>query len=263
MRLLKQVSIITLLLAFSPGTPCQQSPHTVRRDSDAMTLITKVLSAAGGVAGANSISDVTGTGKVTFYWADQEVSGSATLKSRAGEQLKLEAVLAGGKPRWTVSRGAGVFVDIADTKHRIPVVDAKSLAMLMVPLTYLTKAIENTDVSIEFLGIVDHAGRQLQEVKIETLGVMAETDPIPGHTKCVFVDPNTQRIFSILDYTWVPENPRIQISHEVVYTDYKVIQGVLIPTSISNFVSEQRTWDLQLDSISLNGGLSESEFEVE
>src|ERR1700694_1891739 len=104
---------LTVILAFVLSsslllpTAAQQSPtlstQSVQRDPQALTILSQALSAAGGVASIAGLRDVTATGTITYFWADQQVPGSVTLKGRGLAQFRLDAILAAGPRSFVVN----------------------------------------------------------------------------------------------------------------------------------------------------------------
>lgn len=239
----------------------QQAGSTPPRDSQALSLISGFLSASGGANAINGATDFSASGNVVFHWADQDVSGTATLKIRGMNQLKLETTVPDGHPTWVVNEGAGKFVDSQGNIHPIPVRDAQSLASSILPLAYLARVVADERVGVTYLGLVNHNGLQVQQIDLR--GFASDRDPSRFHEfrRSLFMDPNTGSLLSILDET--ATEGLAKVPHEVRYTNYKTVQGVTLPMSISDFVGGQNTFDLQLQQVSFSSGVSSSEFGVD
>ncbi len=57
---------------------------TASSDPQAVALLNQALSAAGGVPALAAIADFKATGTNTYYWAGQQVAGTATVLSTEG-----------------------------------------------------------------------------------------------------------------------------------------------------------------------------------
>lgn len=250
------------VVLLAPGQlAAQQAAPTPARDSQALALISGFLNASGGASAINEARDFSASGKIVFHWADEDVSGTATLKCRGMNQLKLEATLPDGHPRWIINEGAGRFVDLQGDSHPIPVRDAQSLASSIFPLMYLARVVSDERVAVGDMGVVDYNGTKAHEIEIRGLASDRNPNRINEFRRFVFIDPNTGMLLSILDESWT--GGLVQVTHEVRYADFAVVQGIMVPMSISDFVGGQHTFDLKLQQVSFHSGLGSSEFDVE
>jgi outer membrane lipoprotein-sorting protein len=59
-----------------------------------------------------------------------------------------------------------------------------------------------------------------------------------------------------------PENQAtVDYPHEVQFSDYRLVNGVLAPFSITEKNSHQRTSTVQIDHMTFNQGLQDSDFQ--
>jgi outer membrane lipoprotein-sorting protein len=50
------------------------------------------------------------------------------------------------------------------------------------------------------------------------------------------------------------------ITHEVIFSNFAIVSGLKVPLSIVEKLGGQKTWSLQLNSVTFNNGLDASIF---
>jgi hypothetical protein len=211
----------------------------------------------------SNLGEISASGNITFHWTDEDVIGTATVKASGARQLRLEAAVPNGHPIWIAHAGGGKFVDLGGTSHTMPVRDAWSFASLLSPFSYLLEAAADNRLGIKYDGLVDHAGKQLLEIEIQGFSTSAGAGLVLDFRRCVFVDPSTNVVLSVADETWPQGVGTKKILHEIIYSNYQTVQGVTLPSSISDYVAGQNTFDLQLTQISATSTVTDSDFSVD
>ncbi len=102
-RILSFVFPIVLIASVPVAAAAQTS------DPQAVAILQQALIAAGGTRGLATIQDFTATGTITYFWAGQQVAGTATVKARGADQFRIDANLAQGTRSHAVSRGRGAL----------------------------------------------------------------------------------------------------------------------------------------------------------
>src|SRR5258708_10191611 len=86
----------------------QQTAHpAIQRDDQAVTVLRNAVSAAGSAELLGAVRDFKGSGKITYYWAGEEVQGDVTVLGRGTTQFRLDASLPEGVRSLTVNGGDG------------------------------------------------------------------------------------------------------------------------------------------------------------
>ncbi len=89
------ITIISVFLFLNLPTIAQaQESEQPTRDPQALAVLTQAVSAAG--KSALSVEDFTATGSITYYWAGEEVKGSAVIRGKGAEQFSMEVLPAYG-----------------------------------------------------------------------------------------------------------------------------------------------------------------------
>lgn len=234
------------------------------KDPRAVATLTQVLNAAGGAAAIRAVQDFTATGSITYYWAGDEVRGTATLRGKGISAFRLDAALPSGARSWFVLNGDGKLRDTDGNVTDIPLHNALGLAALSVPLQRVAANANDASFSIYDKGVVQMGGQQFRQIRFEQ-PVPAKTDPDGSigrlGTFDLFIDPLSNLIVGLHDQTHPVVSMNIDIPRALYFSDYRSVNGVLMPFSISEWIGGQRVWSLQLTSITVNTGLTEADFQ--
>ena len=249
--------ITALLLA------CITCAGQVSQDPQAVAEINTSINASGGIPAISAISDFTATGNITYYWATQNVQGTVTLKALGTSNFRSDAVLPSGTQSWAVTNNSGTLVDTAGTRTTIPFYNAVNIGILSWRMPNLIAALSNSSATISYLGSVQSDAGQAIQVHFQ---VTDPTNPDPStatfNTIDYFFDPTTNLLIESIDTTYPSTNFSNGLPHEIVYSNYQNVDGVMIPFSVVEKISNQETWSVQLTGISFNTGLALSDFQL-
>lgn len=260
------VLILTFILCIplagqqTPPTSTQQA----QRDPQALTVVTQAISAAGGQAALSEIQDFAGTGTVTFNWAGEAVQGNATVKGRGIRQFRLDASLPDGVQTWAVNNGQAFKKESDGTVTQVPYYNAMSFESLTHPCAHLLAAFQDSSVSISYVGLETMSGNQVHHIRIQTVVAPSQN---PGgirsklSRKDFIIDAATLSIIAIQDVTHPPDQVTKDYPHELRFSEYQKVSGVLVPFSITEISSGQPTFTIQLNQINFNTGLSDADFQ--
>ena len=229
----------------------------------ARAIITEALSSVGGSAVAG-VKDFTGSGDITFYWAGKEVTGTAQVKARGTEQFRMDVNIPGGTRSWAVSHGTGALKDTGGKLSTIPPHNAIALGSLTFPYLQLIAVSNDKATRAEDLGDVAVQGRTFHKLFLhrDVNSKMGADNPVNHLLDAeYFFDPDTHLLSSVQNETHPVPTMTRNVLHEVQFSDYRSINGVMVPFLITERLGGQRTWTLQLSSIEFNTGLSESDFQ--
>ncbi|MCI0540336.1 MAG: DUF4292 domain-containing protein [Verrucomicrobiales bacterium] len=257
-------SVLPVALAFSAFPVIAQDLS--QRDPRAVDVLTQAVGAAGGLGRVRDIQDFKASGTITYYWADEEVHGAVTMRGRGTRHFRLDAILPTGERSWAVSDGEGSLRDDKGNTTAIPYHNAVNLGSLTFPLVHLAFALEEHSLSVEYLGLTTRDDRATHHFRMRQLsgrGSEAEDHDIAKLTsREYFIDAITLQLVSSVDMVYPQRDPSNGHPREILFADYRSIDGVLVPFSITETVARQRTWTIQLNEISFNTGLQDIDFEV-
>lgn len=247
-----------------PVVACQlalgQQQQTPVRDAQGISILGQVLTAAGGSAAVAAINDYTGTGSVTYYSRTPN-EGSVTLQGSGAHEFRLDASLSGGERSWIVNGSSSYLKNPDGSTTTLPSQNTVRFANNMFPLLAVLRAVQEPSLNVSYDGVVSHDGLQLDEV---TIRQNFQNDPTGALAKTaqehIFIDPQALTVYSIEDYAYAKTGPG-EYPHEIQFGNYQSVSGLLVPFSISESISGQKTLSIQLNQMKFNSGLTERDFE--
>src|SRR5258706_1489110 len=257
--------------AQTPITPPSDQTATtlppVPKDPQAVSLLNQALTAAGGTTAIKGVTDYTATGNVTYHW-NPEAQGTVTVRGLGLGQLRVDATLPSGVHSSVVSEGQTTTKaeDGTLSKYPPPYPMPRSAAFpyqppmfpgcLALPHTQLTVVLNAPRFSISYKGIVQVDGHAVHDIQAQAvLPGQAQPGSVDEyHTADYFIDTSTVQLVMIQDV--VPKH----VVHQIRYSDYRAVSGVLVPFSIGEEMGGQKTWEILLDQASFNTGLQDTAF---
>ncbi|MGC2829402.1 MAG: hypothetical protein WB994_07170 [Candidatus Acidiferrum sp.] len=264
MRVARFVFFGSLVFLASSQLDGQQN-IAAQRDPQALSILTQVLAASGGSVALSSVQDFTGSGTITNYWAGAEVKAPVTLRSKGPQECRLDANLPEGTKSWAVSYGQGSLQEPSGEKTSIPFSNSWNLGYLSAPQLAFLAALNDSSISVVQVTQPIIGNRQVYDIRLQKS--FANQDDPTGElskwtTKDYFVDPTTLTIVATQDAAYSNDSPRHSFKHQVAFSDYRSVNGVLFPFAIAETIEGQQTWSIQLSSITLNNGLTDSIFQL-
>ncbi len=264
MRFPRLVSFGLALLLLSAPLPAQQSPPP-QRDPQAITVLSQTVNAAGGLTAVSAIQDYTATGTVTYLWAGQPVQGTVTLRQKGADEFRLDANLQSGIRSWAVSYGAGSVKETDGSAHPVGFANALKLGALTFPLAEIYTDLQDSSTTLIYMGSTQIAGRTVQQIHAQR-NFSPQSDPDGSLSKLrardLFIDSSNLQLILIRDILYPPQSFTANYQHEISFSDYRTVNGLLVPFTISEKIAGQQTWIIQLSQTSFNSGLSDSDFQI-
>lgn len=259
------IFVLSGLFFLSQRLNSQQTSATIPRDPQAVTLLQQAVAAMGGSNAIGGVQDFTGSGSITYYWAGTEVSGPVTLRGKSGQEFRLDANVPQGTRSWAVSGGEGSLQEPTGQKSSIPFSNSWNLANLNAPCLALVAALNDPSFSIVIAGQPVIGGKQLYDLRLQK-SFGATDDPSGSLSKWsqrdYLIDPATLTVVAAQDTQYSNDSPRHSFRHQIAFSDYRAVNGALFPFSITETIEGQQTWAIQLSSITLNSGLTDSTFQL-
>jgi hypothetical protein len=239
--------------------------NSVQRDQQALAILAQTIAAAGGRYLIASLQDVTETGTATFH-LEQEVTGSVSVKERGLHQIKVDADLPEGR-RSTVVNGAGGSLTEPDGQFRpINRQICADLGSLTFPYLPVLEAIDDSSITVIDGGLVTYNGASVHKIRIEK-AYTSQHDPIGNRGalegRDIYIDPSALMVVSISDQIHFGRQPENGIFHEMLFSNYRIQNGVPMPMTISERMQGVTSVTLQLDHVAFNSGLTDADFRHE
>jgi hypothetical protein len=262
MRFARMYIGVFLLFGLVSPALAQQTPNTVQRDPQALTVLAQALATTGGSTAIDSVKDFTATGDITYYWENQEIQGSAMVRGM-GSNFRLDANLAAGTRSWAVSNAGGNLRNVDGSMSQLPWQNAFNCISITWPYPFIVAAMNNSSAPITYVGETTFAGQSAYDIRIQQV-FPSPADPIGRLSNLtirdLFIDSTTYLLIGTRDSIYSQDSRPQSYVHEVQFSDYRNVNGLKIPFSVAEFITGQKTWTLQLSFIGFNSGLTASDF---
>ena len=242
----------------------QQGIQPPARDQQAVSILAQALGASGGVHAVAAVVDFKASGNVTYFWAGEEVTGTTTIKGRGTDQFRIDSALSSGNYTLLVNKGSGELKNVQGKTTPIAFANAVNKGNLIFPLAEITARFSDTTVGITYVGLKTIDGRQLHQIRTRRILV---PDSGQGQlinkltTRDFFIDTQTFQVVATLDMGHQEDKAGIDFPHEMLFSDYRTMNGISVPFSITERIAGQTTWTIQLSQISFNAGLGDTDFQ--
>ena len=228
----------------------------------------QALTAAGGLTTIQGINDYTATGTITYHWTPEE-QGAVTVRGLGLDQIRFDANLPRGIRSWIISNTQTIIksengaVWQYPPPYPVPSSDAFPYkaptfpGSLALPHSQLATISNGSLFSVSYKGILQVDGRSAHDIQAEILAGQQPDSMAEYRTIDVYIDTTTFQLVMVQD------NMPNHVIHQIRYSNYTTVKGVLVPFSIAEQMGGQHTWDMQLGQISFNTGLQDSTFSIQ
>ncbi len=257
MRLSISLLLASLLLISVHGSPQEtqttQFQPPVTKDPQAIAIVNQALNAAGGTSAIRAITDYTASGTVSYH-VPNELSGPVTIRESGLTQLRMDAQLPGGSRSQAMNDGeiriseGGVTSTTLEPPPFYP-------GRIVLPHLYLAAASIGYQFGLSYGGTVELDGSSVHDIKVQRVVPNPEMVRYnEGLTMHFFIDASTFQVVMMQD-----ANPRHEV-RQIRYSDYRPVNGALVPFALSEQIEAHPTWTIQLTQINFNAGLQDSDF---
>ena len=266
-------NLLFIALVLLPVITRAQAQSSVTKDPQAVNVLQQTLAAAGGATAIGAIKDYTGSGTLVFHQSENEVvQGTVTVSGRWLDQFRIDETMPSGVRSLAFNQGnitrkrEDGTVSHFPPQGRVPSSDAfpwqapmfaDSIAF---PYLQLITALSSPQFTLISKGQIAIAGKSAYDIQIQQ--VPPSSPDLGGffaqyHAIDFFIDPATFQILMTQDM--LPKNA----IHQMWYSNYTPVSGVLAPFAISELMGGQKVRDIQLSQITFNSGLQDSSFTLQ
>lgn len=236
----------------------QQTP-TVRRDAQALTILVKALAVATTQNAVSLPQDSVAQGTITFVNGTRatlriEHKGSRDLRQDiVFPDHQVSYVTTGGQG-YSVREGKKASLPLWVTQFHYPehIPAISQMADFLLPnmnLTYMGEEKVN--------GLVAY---HIMFTLVPTDGTPSEVAALISEFH-VFVDGQTFLVTKTQSYIFSPDAIENRSLAEMYYSDYRSVNGLLVPFHVSRYISGEKYCDITFSSVAVNVGLTDSDFQ--
>lgn len=263
-RILAVAVSLLVLISGLQGQTNLSPQSTTTGSSQALTLAAQSLQA---LTGGNAVSDATLFGNATQLNADTN-AGSITLKARGYSQARLDATaLHDVKSLDSNGVGQGQWIGAEGTAHVAALHNTWTDAAWFFPALSSLSATTRPDLVTTYVGLETLNNRSVQHVRFFR-NIVGQTPTIATQiaqlsTVDIYLDA-TSLLPTAIRFQTHPDNDfSVNFPVEVDYSDYRNVNGVQVPFRIQKYVNSNLTFDVAVSSVSINTGLTDSDFSIQ
>jgi len=233
-------------------------------NSQAISLVGQAVAALrGGIA----ISDLTLSGNATWIAGSDQESGTVTLLAKGTAESRMDLSLSGGTRseirNSNASPNEGNWIGSDGVVHAIALHNCFTDPSWFYPgMGTLVAAPSNPNVVFTYVGLENSQQTPLQHIQAYTVNAsLPETQQLS--TVDFYLDAKTL-LPSVIMFNEHPDNDQtVNIGVAVAFSDYRNVNGAMIPFHIQRYVYNGLTLDIQLASAGINSGIPDSQFKLQ
>lgn len=257
---MKRLVVALISLIVSPLWAASSAPPS---DPQATAFAAQSVAA---MTGGGAVTDLVLTGNVTRIAGSDQQTGTATLMAKGYTESRVDLSLSGGS--WSEIRNgstglnAGNWVGPDSVVHAIAQHNCLTDASWFFPaLGSLASAATNPNVVLAYMGEENPPSGSFQHIQVYT-----SNSSWPGSqalsTMDFYLDAQTLLPIVIMFNEHPDDDQLVNIAVQVMFSDYRNVNGAQIPFHIQRYVNNSLTLDVQLTSASVNTGVSDNNFSL-
>ncbi len=269
-KLLLLVACIFVLFPLALVAQTTQAPQAASAGTSPLVIAQQARAA---LYGAVPLADVTMTGTATRTIGPDSETGNFTLKALGDNQSRFDFTFASGTTTevYNVSSATnapqGFWIGTDSAVHSIANHNCFAGEVWFFPALTIVGDLSNPAVSVSYVGAETKNGVAVTHLSytVAVPGVSSVPDPIltPLSATEVYLDSNTLLPVAITYYVHPDNDLLLNIPVEVDFSSYKPVQGVQTPFHVQKFFNGNLLFDLSVQSVNMNTGLTTAAFSVD
>jgi hypothetical protein len=267
-RLAFMFLFLMLLPVLAFGQQAQAAAPNAQASAEGTSLLQRAHAAA---SGPLTLNDITLTGTVRRIAGSTDESGTVVMKALASGETSIEFSLSSGRrseAHLNAEKGPVSKLRLPDSRMQIAPHQDLNDSAWFAPSIVLSRLLSSASLSRSYAGQQSLAGRTLEHIKVfpQLLsGVVVKEGKVfePQPEMELYCDPSTLLPFKLL-YSQHPGNDmRRSIPAEVEFSDYRVVNGAQIPFHIQKYANGSLVLDVQIETVTLNSGLTAASMDIQ
>jgi hypothetical protein len=260
----KQIFVLAFL-----STGLMAAAQTATTSSQALQPKTVLAQSLATLCGGNAVGDLVLSGTATRPVGSSSETSPATLEMKGTAATKLTFGNSASLSRSeTCNSQAGIpscwWTDADGVSHAVPLHNSEFPVWFAPHLSSLA-AVSSTNTGVTYVGHEVHNGIPTEHYSItQAIGSpkMSGSNMFLGDVIQTnwYLDSTTGLPVALTYYIHPDADARMNIPAEVRFSNYKSVNGVLIPFSITRLINNAVVLDFAVTSAKVNVGLSDSEF---
>jgi len=261
---MKLLAAFTAFVFSFPNLPASQQVSTVASSSaQATTLLRQSLAALTGQA---ALTDVTLSGTARRIAGSDDDTGTAVFKAVASGAGRTDLSLSSGQrsEAYDLSTPApsGAWSGPDRISHAIVLHNLVPEPAWFFPAFAIARRLSSSGYVATYIGHDTHNGQAVEHIAV-TQASSAQppaSSNLSQHLSQVdFLLDSTTLLPSAISFNTHPDdNALLDIPVEVQFSDYRSVNGAQVPHHIQKFLNNSLLLDFQVQTVTLNSGLSSS-----
>jgi hypothetical protein len=256
----------SILASAQQSTATVVLPPVVQRDPQAVSLLQQSLAL---MTKGVPVTDATLSGSATRTAGSDQESGEVVLQAKGTQESKVALRLSNstytevrnfqdGAPEGSYAGSDSVVYPLA--QHNC----FTGAAWFLPPLSDLASVIGNPSANISYVGQETWDGVTVQHLRFWLPVSSPDSAAVQAiahlSTTEVYLDFTTDLPVAMTFATHPADNSSVDMPVEIRFSNYQQASGILLPWHIQKFVNDSLNLDLTVSSVTINSGLSDSNF---
>jgi hypothetical protein len=262
MRVTRLFFLVSISFLLSISLVAQQTTTSSPR---ALLLLRQSLNA---LAGSQTMTDVTLSGTARRIAGSDDDTGTAVFKALASGAVRTDLTLSSGQRSeacdFSAATPAGTWSGPDRVSHPVAFHNLLSEPAWFFPAFAIARRLSSSGYIATYVGHETHIGQAVEHVSV------SRTSPVPTPPVGVSFEHLSQVDFFLNSMTLLPSaiafnihpdnNALLDIPVEIRFSDYRAVNGAQIPFQVQKFLNNSLVLDFQANSVTLNSGLSATQF---
>ena len=220
------------------------------------------------ISGGQHVSDVILNGTLSRDTGDGVEKTSATLKGKGTTASRLNS-MSSAKARsevWALANGlpACQWTDTKGTTHVSPAENCLVPVWFLPQLSPLANVVDSSAQAV-FVGHEERSGEPVDHYTISRVFVPVPSKPRYSVSSQVeiYLDSATQIPVALMYQAHPDDDLGANLAVEVRFSDYRLVNGAFVPFRVARLLNGATVLDFTVTSVTLNAGVSDSEFSLQ
>ncbi len=250
-----------LLIGFllvAPAAYPQSNPAPIASSPQALALASQALSA---LTGSIQVNDVTLTGTGTRTAGSDVETGSVSLKALVSGESRLDLSVAGGtrsEIRNLSSNSApqGFWIELDGNVHSMATQNCVTDAAWFFPALSILSQLSNPNLVATYVGQETRNGAAVQHLHfVVQTGLSQQLS-----AEDIYLDASSYLPVALTFNAHPDNNAGTNISVEIDFLNYQAANGIQVPLHIQKLLNGTLLFDLTIQNVTLNSGLTNAAF---
>ncbi len=254
--------LLSLAITFASDAVAA-TKYVLKQDPQAVAVVQAAFVAMGGAQAVAAYQDSVASGTVTIYTGGTPVSYPITMKSKGLRETRSELQLPKGSNVRIVNQGQGAILRPDGSVKPLYSNNTFYEHVNHVPILSVLAEYASGNVNLLYNGVAQVQGQAEDVIEVD---FVPNLSPVSGpifaamSRTLFFVNQSTRLVDKIQSTPFYEGDDKDSVTEETYLSDYRSINGLLVPFHQTLFVDGTLSTDLTFTSVNLNAGLADSEF---